>query len=396
MKRTYTAARLYTALSEEVIAPGAVTIDAEQIVYAGALADAPADVELVDLGDVTLLPGLIDSHVHLTLSASEHVLEDYSNDSDQIKLIRGVEACRRALLAGVTTVRECGGQNELIFALRAAAAGGIIPAPRIIAAGGAITTTGGHCWFFGLEADSEADLRRMVRAQVKAGADFIKVMASGGALTPRTNPAAAQYTPAQIQAICDEAKRLGLDVAAHCHATESVICAAQAGVRTIEHCSFLTPEGIVYDQEAARAVHASGAYVCPTLAIAKRAAASLAEDHPLQQMRRRMGGTRMANLRRLHALGVPFISGSDAGVTLNPFEDFAYNLTELVDQVGLTPHQALQTATRLASEALRRPDIGTLANGRSADLIAVHGNPLEQINSLFEVRAVIARGVRYQ
>jgi imidazolonepropionase-like amidohydrolase len=213
MTTTYTAARVYTALEDTLLEPGAVTVADGTIRYVGHPDGAPAG-ERVDLGDVTLLPGLIDMHVHLTFSASERVLEDYLEDSDEVKLLRGAANARRALLAGVTTVRECGGQNALVFALREASRRGLIAAPRIIAAGGSITTTGGHCWFFGLEADGEAELRRTVRAQVKAGADYIKVMASGGALTPRTNPVAPQYTAAELRAIVEEATRLGLDVAA--------------------------------------------------------------------------------------------------------------------------------------------------------------------------------------
>lgn len=389
---TYIAARVYTALDDAVIAPGAVTVADGLIRYVGDPAGAPPGDERVDLGDVTLMPGLIDMHVHLTFSAGDRVLEDFLGDSDELRLVRATENARRALQAGVTTVRECGGQNHLVFALREAAARGLIAAPRIIAAGGSITTTGGHCWFFGLEADSEDDLRHAVRAQVKAGADYIKVMASGGALTPRTNPVAPQYTAAQLAAIVEEATRLGLDVAAHCHGTASVAYAAAARVRTIEHCSFLTPEGLAYDEEVARAVVEAGCYVCPTIAIGERAAATLPADHPLRVAKERMGGQRHANLRRLRAAGARIISGSDAGVTLTPFEDFAYNLAVLVEQVGFTPHEAIQTATLRAAEALRRDDLGALAPGRSADLLAVRGNPLEQIHALFDVALVVARG----
>ncbi len=395
MPITYTADRLYTALEDRIIAHGAVTVDGETITYAGSSADAPTDGERVALGDRTLMPGLIDMHVHLTFSASEDVLTDYLNDSDSMRLVRGVENARRALMSGVTTVRECGGRNEHVFVLREASARGIIPAPRIIAAGGSITTTGGHCWFFGLEADSEEELRKTVRGQVKAGADYIKVMATGGALTPRTNPSAPQYSEQQLRAIVEEATRMGgLRVSAHCHGTAGVLNAARAGVTTIEHCSFQTPTGIVYDEAAAQAVHSAGCYVCPTLAIAERARGTVPDDHPLAHYRRTMFPLRVANLRRLHAMGVPFVSGSDAGVTLTPFEDFVYNITLLVEEVGLSNHQAIQTATTTAAQALGRTDLGSLQAGRAADLIAVRGNPLDHIQALWDVEAIIARGQR--
>ncbi len=395
MKTTYIAQRLYTSLSNQLITAGAVTIEGDAISYVGPIAEAPADAERVDLGNVTLMPGLIDVHVHLTFSASATVIEDYLADTTEMHLIRGVENARRALFAGITTVRECGGRNAEVFALREASQRGIIQAPRIIAAGASITTTGGHCWFFGLEADTEDELRRAVRNQVKAGADYIKVMATGGGLTPRTNPAAAQYNQQQMLAIVEEATRLAdLRISAHCHGTPGILYAARAGVTTIEHCSFQNPNGYEYDQEAALAVQAAGCYVCPTIAIAERASHQFPEDHRIPQMRKRILGPRVANMRRLRELGVPLISGSDAGVTLTPFEDFAYNLTMLVDEVGLDTHYALESATVRAAEALGRPDLGALEVGRAADLLAVRGNPLENIHALWDVDSVIARGKR--
>jgi imidazolonepropionase-like amidohydrolase len=394
MTTVYTAARLITAAAAGWIADGAVAVDGDRISYAGPAAAAPAGVQ-VPLGDVTLLPGLIDMHVHLTFSASGDVLGDYLQDSEAMHLLRGADAARRAVLAGVTTVRECGGRNAQVFALRDAVRTGVLPGPRIIAAGASITTTGGHCWFFGLEADSADDLRRAVRAQVKAGADFIKVMATGGALTPSTNPVAPQYDEAQLRALVDDARRLGRRVSAHCHGTAGVLYAARAGVTTIEHCSFQTPTGLEYDDAAAAAVQAAGCYVCPTLAIGERMTrAELSADHPLKIYRRVTWPQRIANLRRLHALGVPFVSGSDAGVTFTPIEDFAFNVTLLVDEVGLTPAEALASATSRAAEALGRPDLGVLAPGAAADLLAVHGDPLRDIHALWQVAGVVAAGRR--
>jgi len=394
MTTVYTAARLITAAADGWIADGAVAVDGDRIRYAGPASAAPDGVH-VALGDVTLMPGLIDMHVHLTFSASGDVLGDYLHDSDAVRLLRGADAARRAVLAGITTVRECGGRNAQVFALRDAVRDGVLPGPRIIAAGASITTTGGHCWFFGLEADSADDLRRAVRAQVKAGADFIKVMATGGALTPSTNPVAPQYDEAQLQALVDDARRLGRRVSAHCHGTTGVLYAARAGVTTIEHCSFQTPTGLEYDDAAAAAVQAAGCYVCPTLAIGERMTqADLPADHPLKVYRRVTWPQRIANLRRLHALGVPFVSGSDAGVTFTPIEDFAFNVTLLVDEVGLTPAEALASATSRAAEALGRPDLGVLAPGAAADLLAVRGDPLRDIHALWQVAGVVAAGRR--
>jgi imidazolonepropionase-like amidohydrolase len=174
-----------------------------------------------------------------------------------------------------------------------------------------------------------------------------------------------------------------------------VLYAARAGVTTIEHCSFQTPTGLEYDDAAAAAVQAAGCYVCPTLAIGERMTrAELPDDHPLKIYRRVTWPRRIANLRRLHALGVPFVSGSDAGVTFTPIEDFAFNVTLLVDEVGFTPAEALASATSRAAEALGRPDLGVLAPGASADLLAVHGDPLRDIHALWQVAGVVAAGRR--
>jgi imidazolonepropionase-like amidohydrolase len=395
MLTTYTADRIYTGLSPDLLESGAVTVADEEIVYVGPAANAP-NSQIVDLGDVTLLPGLIDMHVHLTLSGSETAVEDYLSDTPELRLLRGAEALRRALAAGITTVRECGGQNTEVFALREASQRRLLPAPRVIAAGGSITITGGHCWFFGLEADGELEVRQAVRRQIKAGADYIKVMATGGAITPRSNPIASQYTYEELAAIVTESSSRGLRVAAHCHGTAGVADAARAMVTTIEHCSFQTPTGLIYDEQVAQQVKDAGCYVCPTLAIAERASQSLPVDHRIAFYRREIAPQRFRNLRHLAELGIPFISGSDAGVTLTPIEDFAYNLTLLVDEVGLTPHAALQSATVTAAAALGRTDLGALEPGRAADLLAVAGNPLNNIHDLWQVLAVVARGVRYR
>ena len=162
------------------------------------------------------MPGLINMHTHMSFSSGDSIFDDHQRESYETKLIR-VENVQAALRTGVTTVRDCGTLNGIAFAVRAAVESGVMLGPRVIASGEGITTTGGHLWFCGVEADSEVEVRRAVRAQVKAGADFIKVFATGGGSTPGTNACAAQYSEAEMCALTEEARRLDKRVAAHAH-----------------------------------------------------------------------------------------------------------------------------------------------------------------------------------
>jgi imidazolonepropionase-like amidohydrolase len=266
--------------------------------------------------------------------------------------------------------------------------------PRVIASGGGITTTGGHLWFNGIEADSEAEVRRAVRSQVKAGADFIKIFATGGGSTPGTNSLAAQYSEAEMCAITEEARRLDKRTAAHVHGTPGVYTSIAARVTTIEHCSFLTPRGIEYEPEQAQRIADAGIFVCPTVFRGKSKffpsdpAQLPAEDKQFLAER----DLRFAMLRQMAAQGVRMVSGTDAGVTCNTFTDYPGDLVLMVEGVDFTPAYVLKSATSVAAEALGRSDLGVVARGKAADLLAVQGNPLQNIRALEHPRLVVARG----
>jgi imidazolonepropionase-like amidohydrolase len=217
---------------------GALIVEGIKIVAAGRYADLhTAGMRQIDLRPCTVLPGLIDAHVHIFADAAPLSLWRTQGQTDAQLAIQASANARDALAAGLTTVRDCGGRAAVVRALAQAIDEGIIPGPRIVHSGTPITTTAGHCYFFGLEAQGMTDLQRAVRQLHKAGIDFVKVMVTGGDLTPGSNVRAAQYSQSELCALADDAHRLGYRIAGHAHGTEGIRRAVRAGFDTIEHCS---------------------------------------------------------------------------------------------------------------------------------------------------------------
>ena len=344
-----------------------------------------------DLGDATILPGLINMHTHLTLSGSMQCLHDALHDPYEVKMMRAVEHARQSIETGVTTIRDCGTLNSIVFAVREASRQGLITAPHVWASGDVLTSTGGHCYFFGVECDTVEDVRRAVRRQVKAGADFVKVMATGGGLTPNTFPSEAQFEREAMLELTRDAARLGRHVAAHCHGTPGIHHAIAANVRTIEHCSFMTPAGITYEQGVADEIAERGIYVCPTLGAGARLLERMRREGIQHPMLASMHA-RYENFQRLRASGVRFVSGNDAGVTLSGFDDFQLDLELLVEHVGVSSGEAIMTATGTAAAAIGADDFGTLQPGKRADILAVRGDAIGDIGALRNVMLVIKSG----
>jgi imidazolonepropionase-like amidohydrolase len=393
------AGRVYDGVAERPLEHAYVAIERDAIAAVGPQTELAQHTEHfaqeVDLGsEVTVLPGLINMHTHMSFSAGASVMADHQHDAYETKLIRAVENLKAALRTGVTTVRDCGTLNSIAFAVRQAVDTGSLLAPRVIASGAGITTTGGHLWFCGVEADSEEEVRRAVRSQVKAGADFIKVFATGGNTTPGTNPLAAQYSEAEMRAITAEARRLGRPVASHAHGTPGVHASIAAQVTTIEHCSFLQPSGTMYEPDQGRRIADSGIFVCPTI-FQGRGKFLLSEPHchgPEAARFRTQRETRFRMVRQMVEQGIQIVSGSDAGVAYNTFSDYPGDLILTVEGTDLSPVYVLRSATSMAAEALGRPDLGSLRPGKAADLLAVKGNPLQDMHALANPRLVISRG----
>jgi imidazolonepropionase-like amidohydrolase len=316
-------------------------------------------------------------------------------ENNEILFARGTKAVRTALLAGITTMRDLGSKNEVIFPLKESIRLGIIPGPRLLASGTPITTTGGHCNMFGTEADTEDEVTRAVRQQFKLGADHIKIISTGGGFTPGTNVREPQYNSQILKTAVKDAERLGLKVSAHCHATEGVVNCVQAGVHNLIHCSWLSkdPRSIYdYVPDIAKKIAANGIYVDPTLALSHlnklrgRAVnpAAMAMSDPVR---------RFEILRDMWEKGVKFVTGMDAGMTNARFGDFAYIPQIMVEEMGISPMEAIFCSTRISAECLGlEKELGTLEPNKSADLLILNGNPLTDIKALHEVDTVMSQG----
>lgn len=349
---------------------------------------------VVDLGpDVWLMPGLINMHTHISFSGDREVFANATSDSDPVKMLRIGKNLGMALASGVTTIRDCGTPPHLALPTRDAVEAGLLPGPRIIASG-AVTTTGGHCWYCATEADDEAAVRQAVRAHVKDGVDFIKLFATGGNLTPGTNSCAAQFTEAELCAATEEARRLGRSTASHAHGVDGVRRSIAARVTTIEHCSFQTESGIGWDPDLATQVADRGIVVCPTVfrGVTKGLDAPGLELDEAQRQAMAVRESRLALTAKLAQAGVTLVAGNDAGVTCCDFSDFPHDLVLTVEGCGFPAATVLASATSLAADVLGRPDLGRLRAGKAADILAVQGNPAEDIHAVTRPRLVVARG----
>jgi imidazolonepropionase-like amidohydrolase len=360
----------------------------------------PGDaVTIVDLSRHFVLPGLMDAHVHLTgeLGPEQKLL--WVTRSDVAVALYSLPFLRRTLDAGFTTVRDLGSEPEIVFALREAVAAGLVEGPRIIAAGASIAATGGHgdlhgyreeilaLWAADSICDGVADCRRAVRAQVKHGADVIKVTATGGVLSETAAGTGQQLFDDELAAIVETAHGLGRKVAAHAHGVDGINAALRAGVDSIEH-------GTYSDATSFRLYRESGAYLVPTM-LAGATVVEMAETAtfmpPAVRDKALRVGREMAEMvRRAHAAGVPIAYGTDSGVSRHG--DNGRELALLV-AAGLTPMEAIHAATINAARLLGVEDrLGTLEPGKLADLIAVAGDPLEDVSRLQSVEWVLKEG----
>jgi imidazolonepropionase-like amidohydrolase len=392
------AARVITDPDKPALGPSTVTVtDGRIMTIEPGRAAAPAGAEFIDLGDKTLLPGLIDLHVHLTGDPGG----DFRNeavDPDEWGVVVGVKNAAITLRAGFTTVREAGSAQYTAFSLRRGTAEGLIEGPRIIAAGVPLSIIGGHGDVTGFREDVHAILDQgytctgavecaeKVRKASRAGADVIKITATGGVLSQQGRGLGAHFSNDELVSIADTAHSLGLKVMAHAHGERGIEAAAAAGIDSIEHGTFA-------DDAALKVMKAKGTYLVPTLmafeGVRERLGKGIYTPTVEEKVRMTLGRVGQA-VTRAKALGVPIAFGTDAGV----FEH-GRNAGEfaLLVKAGLTPREALASATTTAARLLSMEnEIGRIAPGMSADMIAVDGDPLGDVTTLEHVRWVMARG----
>ena len=348
----------------------------------------PADAIVSDLGSYTILPGLIDMHVHLFGTPEPSGFFNTQYENEEGLLLRAYANARLALANGLTTVRDVGARGTIIISLAKAVSSGLLMGPRILSSGAPITTTGGHCHFLGLEAEGVEGVQKAVRKMHKAGADFIKVMVTGGGITPGSNSRASQYSQAELEAITQDAHRLAKRVAGHVHGTEGIQRAVDAGFDTLEHGSWLAKkgDGRDYDRGVVQKILDKGIFVCRTIAGFERFPIEQANsDHkswPDYQV-----------FRNMVKDGVMLVAGTDSGIDLTPISGFAYTLETMAGLGGMSNAAVISSATSLAARAIGIEDqVGTLEKGKRADFIAVTGNPLDDLRVLRHIDIVIRDG----
>jgi imidazolonepropionase-like amidohydrolase len=382
----------------------AVLIDGERIVAVGPDAQVPRPEGSLarEFPSLTLLPGLVDCHSHLNLPGDGTTIEGAAADGDDLLLLRSAENARITLHAGVTTLRDNGASHRTTFAIKEALRRKIITGPRVSISGRPITITGGHCWPFGGEADGVDGVRAMVRQMVKEGADWIKVMATGGG-TANTLPYRPSYTVAELRAVVEEAHSANRLAAAHCSCTAGMLNALDAGVDMIIHGNFHDPDGrFVFDKDVARRIADQGVWVNPTLHVNRVRLwrlERLAEQRPLTEdesanlaLERRRYGERCENFQGLLAAGVKVVAGSDSGWSFYNFGGFVHEI-EAMASAGLGVAAALRSATLQSAESMGvARDVGSLEVGKLADLLLVDGDPTTDTTALTRVSAVFLGG----
>ncbi len=397
-----TGARMLDVLTGKMVEYPAIFVDADGRITS--IADSrvvrwSSDTKHIDLGDRTLLPGLIDMHVHLDSPAD---IGGYRGleFTDSFWGMAAVGNAKAMLDAGFTTIRNVGSGNRNDIGLKQAIDNGYAAGPRIVPAGYAIGATGGHCDSTFLPpsmekdakvegiADSTDELRYQVRRQRKYGAEVIKICATGGVFSRNTEPGQQQLSEEHMRVIADEAHQWGIRVAAHAHGGDGIKAAIKAGIDTIEHASLVDDEGIKLAAARARPVWFSMDIYNTDYTQAEGAKNGVLEDNLRKD--REIAQIQRDNFRKAHKAGVKMVFGSDAGVM--PHGDVGKQFKTMVDY-GMTPLEAIQAATRNAAQALdRTKDVGAIEVGRFADIIAVDGDPLKDVRELETVDAVVKGG----
>ncbi|MCP3994842.1 MAG: amidohydrolase family protein [bacterium] len=400
------AGKLIDGHAGEAVSDKTLVIDGETLVEVADGFIEPEDGDqVIDLKDSTVLPGLMDMHTHLTHQGSKNVYMERMQLNPGDYAIRSVVYAERTLMAGFTTVRDVGDRYNLSVALRDAVDEGIVPGPRIFTATKSLATTGGHADSSnGMRADlqgdpgpkegvvnSAADARKAVRQRYKDGADLIKLTATGGVLSLAKNSQNPQFTEEVLRAVIATADDYGFHVAAHAHGAEGMKRAIRAGVKTIEHGTYM-------DEEAMRLMKEHGTYLVPTIMAGKWVEAKASVDGYFPDVVRpkaaAVGPVIADTFAKAYRAGVKIAFGTDSGVSPHGrnAEEFIYMV-----EGGMPPIEAIRSATAVTAELLGVSDsLGTLEAGKLADVVAVRGDPLEDVSLLQHVTFVMKEGVVYK
>jgi imidazolonepropionase-like amidohydrolase len=392
------AARLIDGKGGAPLAPAMVRVDGDRIAAVGAIIPIPAGARVIDLGAATLLPGLIDLHTHLTNRAGVHWEEGLVTTTPGHDALWGARNALVTLLAGFTTCRDMGPTWPFVDVdLRNAIDQGAVPGPRMLVAGNYVSPTGGagDARQFSIYvdvpvvrnlADGTEEVSKAVRTNLKNGADFIKILATGAVLSKGTPPGAQAYSDAEILAATTEARRWGRQVASHAHGIDGIKASIRAGVRTVDHGSYLDDEAIAMLKATNRAT-----FYVPTLYTSAAIAVDASVPESERERSRQIAAIKDAGFRRALGAGLPIGFATDAAVI--PHGDNAKEL-EVRVKLGESPMAAITSATSLNAEIIGWSDrVGSIERGKFADLIAVAGDPIRDITELQRVRFVMKGGV---
>jgi imidazolonepropionase-like amidohydrolase len=393
------------------VADAAILIDGPTIAWAGPASALPPDRAVagdsLDFPGATTLPGFVDAHAHFSLFADGRPYEAMAAETDELMALAGAKNAWVHLASGITTARDNGGRNRIVFDLREAIERGFVEGPRLLVSGRPITRTGGHFHWCNGTADGEEPIRETVRRLVAEGADHIKIMASGGG-TAGTDPGRASYSSSELRAAVETAHGLSRPTTAHCRASESMSRSIESGVDCMEHGEFLDPDGEMrFDRELAGRLVDSGMYLSPTMAASgwdtilrlrhrRETAALTEEEERALAAAESETRTRVEHIGLLieMGLGPRIVAGTDAGCFDFSFGHMDYSI-ELLVAAGMSVMEAIVASTRVSAIACGVGDlVGSVEAGKRADVLVVDGDPLSDLGALSRVRAVFKDGRR--
>ena len=399
------AARLIDTAAEVVQEQAAILLEGSTVRQIGTAetvhAPEGASVQEIDYGNATILPGLVDSHVHLNGIGDGRAGDELVTLPDEVLTVQAAQNARHHLYSGVTTLRDCGAKNSTTFMLRQAVDLGIVPAPRLILAGRPVAIIGGHLSYFGTAATGVDECRAAVRQLIKEGADFIKITATGGS-TRTSHPLRPSFNVEELRAICEEAHRFGKHAAAHCASSQGMANSLDAGIDTIIHGVHKDPDGAdTYRPDITERIAEQGVFVNPTLGqgVARIRMLEDMEDLTAGQQAElnaahQTSDARMDHFARMRDAGVVMAAGSDSAWSYYPMGDYQTDI-EAHAMAGMSNMEAIVSATRDAARSCCIDSlVGTLDPGKQADVLVVNGNPLDDLADLRQVADVFLAGNR--
>src|SRR6056297_2956703 len=365
-------------------------VEDEKIVKIGKISDLSnnSDFKSVDLSGKYIMPGLINSHVHITMEPVGNPFAIMSNESDAMTSLRGAANLKKTLSSGTTFFRDLGGPNGVDIDLRNAVSKKMIEGPEFLAAGKVVCMTGGHGWMTGREADGPVETRKAAREQLKAGADIIKVMATGGVMTEGVEPGSPQFTTEELRAAIEEAHKAGRKTATHAQGTEGIKNALRAGIDSIEHGFFL-------DDEAIELMVHNDVFLVPTLAapywIIDAGVEKGVPEFAVEKSKAVIE-SHAKSFQKAREAGVKIAMGTDAGTPFNKHGKNKFEIKMMVEN-GMKPIEAIKAATMGGAELMELTDkLGSISEGKLADMVVVDGKPDQDIEDIYEVAEVYKEG----